>query len=70
MRHVVEQTRWMNVCYVRVRRITQNKEAMSFSVRLRFDLLGQIELLQDFSGAPRGKRESGISIHKHKPGYR
>jgi GNAT superfamily N-acetyltransferase len=69
VRHVVEEARCMHVGYVSVRPVARNKEAISFFVRLGFDLLGQVELFRDFSGAPRSKWESGISVHGHKLGY-
>jgi ribosomal protein S18 acetylase RimI-like enzyme len=69
VRHVVEQARYMCVRYVSVRPVARNKEAISFFVRLGFDLLGHVQLFQDFSGTPRSKWESGISIHEHKLGY-
>lgn len=69
VRHVVEQARCMPVGYVKVRPVARNKEAISFFVRLGFDLLGQVELFQDFFRAPRSKWETGISIHGHILGY-
>ena len=69
VRHVVEQARCMRIRYVKVRPVARNKQAISFFLRLGFDLLGQVELFQDFSGAPRSKWESGISIHGHKLSY-
>lgn len=69
VRHVVEQARCMRVGYVKVWPVARNKEAISFFVGLGFELLGQVELFQDFSGAPSSKWESGISIHGHKLGY-
>lgn len=69
VRHAVEQARRMRVRYVSVRPVARNKEAISFFVKLGFDLLGHVQLFQDFSGAPRSKWESGISIHGHKLGY-
>ena len=69
VRHVVEQARSMRVRYVSVRPVARNKKAISFFVKLGFDLLGHIQLFQDFSGAPSSKWESGISIHAYKLGY-
>jgi len=39
VRHVVEQARYMRIGYVKVRPVARNKEAISFFVRLGFDLL-------------------------------
>ncbi len=69
VRYVVEQARGMRVRYISVRPVARNKEAISFFVRLGFDLLGHVQLFQDFSSAPRSKWKSGISIHEHKMGY-
>ena len=69
VRHVVEQARCMRVSYLGVRPVARNKEAISFFVKLGFDLLGHIDLFQDFSGAHRSRWESGVSIHGHELGY-
>lgn len=69
VRHVVEQARSMHVRYVSVRPVARNKKAISFFVKLSFDLFGHFQLFQDVSSAPRSKWKSGISIHGHKLGY-
>jgi len=69
VRYVVEQARGMRVRYISVRPVTRNKKAISFFVKLGFDLLGHVQLFQDFSGTPRSKWKSGISIHGYKLGY-
>lgn len=69
VRHVVEQARCMRVSYLEVRPVARNKEAISFFVKSGFDLLGHIDLFQDFSGTHRSKWKSGVSIHGHELGY-
>ena len=69
VRHIVEQARSTRVRYISMRPVARNKKAISFFVRLGFDLLGHVQLFQDFSGAPRSRWESGISIHGDKLGY-
>ncbi len=69
VRHVVEQARCMRVSYLGVRPVARNKEAISFFVKLGFDLLGHIDLFQDFSGTHRSRWKSGVSIHGHELGY-
>jgi len=63
VRHVIEEAKVAGVGYVSVRPVARNREAMAFFVKLGFDLLGHVQLFQEFSGTDRSQWKSGISIH-------
>ncbi len=69
VRHVVEEARRTGVSFINVRPVARNEEAISYFVKLGFNILGHVELFQELSGASRSKWKSGISIHEHEVRY-
>jgi len=69
VRHVLEEARCIGVGSVSVSPVARNSQAISFFVRLGFDLLGHVQLFQDLSDRSPSRWKSGISIHGHRLRY-
>lgn len=69
VKHAIEQARRPDAAHVSVKPVARNREAISFFVKLGFDLLGRVELFQTLSGTSRNKWKPGISIHGQELGY-
>ena len=65
VQRVIQEAKNKGVRFLSVRPVARNKEAISFFVRLGFNLLGHVDLFQDLSGEPERKWLSGIAFHGH-----
>jgi GNAT superfamily N-acetyltransferase len=69
VQHAVREAKNEGVRFLSVRPVARNKEAISFFVRLGFNLLGQVDLFQDLSAEAERKWLPGITLHGHKLQY-
>jgi len=60
--HVVERARAKGVRFLSIRPVARNERALSLYVRLGFNTVGAIELLQDLSSSYDRKWKPGITI--------
>ena len=60
--YIVEQAREIGVCFLSIRPAARNERALSLYVRLGFNVLGGVELLQDLSLSYDRKWKPGIKI--------
>ena len=60
--HVVEQAREKGVRFLCIRPVARNERALSLYVRLGFNTVGAVELLQDLSSSYDRKWKPGIKI--------
>jgi GNAT superfamily N-acetyltransferase len=60
--HVVEQARETGTRFLSIRPVARNQRALSLYVRLGFNALGGVELLQDLSSSYDRKWKPGIKI--------
>jgi GNAT superfamily N-acetyltransferase len=60
--HVIEQARVKGVRFLSIRPVARNERAVSLYVRLGFNTLGGLELLQDLSSSYERKWKPGIKI--------
>ncbi|HEY42072.1 MAG TPA: GNAT family N-acetyltransferase [Dehalococcoidia bacterium] len=60
--HVVEQARRNGVRFLSIRPVARNERALSLYVRLGFDAVGEVALLQDLSSSYDRKWKPGIRI--------
>ena len=66
---VVEETRKTGIRFLSIRPVVRNERALSLYVRLGFDTIGFIDLLQDLSNRYDRKWKPGIEIHGNKLRY-
>jgi GNAT superfamily N-acetyltransferase len=69
VRYIVVQAKNKKMRFLRIRPVARNIRAISLYVRLGFDLLGYVDLFQDFSPELGRKWKSGIEIHGNKLRY-
>ena len=67
--HVVEQAREVGVRFLYIRPVARNERAISLYVRLGFDTLGAVELLQDLSSSCDRRWKPGIRIFDNELRY-
>jgi len=60
--HVVEQARDIGVRFLSIRPVARNERALSLYVRLGFNTVGEVTLLQDLSSSYDRKWKPGIKI--------
>jgi GNAT superfamily N-acetyltransferase len=67
--HVVEQARAKGVRFLYIRPVARNERAISLYVRLGFNALGGVELLQDLTSSYDRKWKPGIKIFDNELRY-
>ena len=65
----ISEARQMGLRFLSAQPVARNKEAISFAIKMGFDILGQIEFFQDLQPERRRDWKSGITIHTNKLRY-
>ena len=63
VQHCVQEAKKARVRFLSVRPVARNEEAISFFVKLGFNLVGYIDLFQDLSPSSDRKWKLGIAVH-------